>query len=66
MMADDLSTVTVLSSRALIRPDGRYAIELTTREVGPIAFEVDRRAIAALRRDLSAIEVAMKRKPGQA
>jgi hypothetical protein len=62
----NLNTVTVISSRPLIHPEGRYAIELTTREVGPIAFEVDLRAIQILRKDLASIEASMNLLPGTA
>ncbi len=37
--------VTVLRSESLLSSDRRAAIELVPRELGPIAFEVDRRAI---------------------
>lgn len=63
---DNLNTVTVTASRPLIRPDGRYAIELTTREVGTIAFEVNAQALSALRQAISDIETAMKQGIGRA
>ncbi|MCP2218508.1 MULTISPECIES: hypothetical protein [Bradyrhizobium] len=50
------TTLTVTYSETLIRPDGRAAIMLETRERGPIAFEVDLEAIAALRRHLTVAE----------
>ena len=62
----EATTVTVLSSSAGARPDGSTALLLQTRELGTIAFEVDQRAIDALRRDLTACEQVLSRKPGQA
>jgi hypothetical protein len=63
---DQLSIVTVKASRPLIRPDGRYAIELATTELGSIAFEVDEQALFALRQAIGEIETEMKRRPGRA
>ncbi|WP_347264288.1 hypothetical protein [Nitrobacter sp.] len=63
---DQLSIVTVNASRPLIRPDGRYAIELATTELGSIAFEVDEHALYALRQAIGEIETEMKRRPGRA
>lgn len=60
---NEFSTVTVLRSQALGRPDGRVAIRLDTKELGAIAFEADQRAIDGLRRDLSAAEQLL-RQPG--
>jgi hypothetical protein len=61
----DEITVTVLRSRALGRADGRVAIWLETKELGPIAFEVDARAIAALRGDLAAAESLLRQSGAQ-
>lgn len=58
--------VTVVRSESLLRPDRRAAIQLVTRELGPIAFEVDRRAIDALRRHLSTVEAFLRQEPGNA
>jgi hypothetical protein len=63
---NQLSVVVVTASRPLIRPDGRYAIELATTELGAIAFEVDERALFALRQAIGEIETEMKRRPGRA
>lgn len=63
---DKLSVVTVTASRPLIRPDGRYAIELATAELGSIAFEVDELALFALRQAIGEIETEMNRRPGRA
>lgn len=52
----ELRTVTVLGSQAVARPDSRAAIVLATTELGPIAFEVDQRAIDGLRQQLSIAE----------
>ena len=56
----DYQTVTVLSSQAVGRPDRRVAILLATKELGPIAFEVDQWAIDALRGDLLAAEQLLR------
>lgn len=62
----DQMTVTVTGSQALGRPDGRAAIRLQTKELGSIAFEVDQRAIDALRRDLRAAEKLLRQQTGRA
>jgi hypothetical protein len=63
-MASDQSKdprmVTVLGSQALGRPDGRAAILLVTKELGPIAFEVNQQAIDVLSRDLIAATVLLR------
>jgi hypothetical protein len=48
-------TLTVVGSRTVGRADGRVAIVLETKEAGAIAFEVDARAIAALRGELGPV-----------
>jgi hypothetical protein len=55
------TTVTVLASMTLGRPDGRAAIMLQTKEFGPIAFEVDQHAIDTLRKELAAAETHLRR-----
>jgi len=62
----DHLTVTVTGSQALGRPDGRVAIRLLTKEVDSIAFEVDQRAIDALRGDLRAAEQLLRQSGGRA
>lgn len=52
----DENTVTVTGSRSVCRADGRASIVLETKELGAIAFEVDQRALAALRREIAAVE----------
>ena len=64
MENSDATTITVLRSQAVARPDGRFAILLETKEAGAIAFEVDRKAIASLRREIGAIEAMMNQTPG--
>lgn len=66
-MSEDLVTVRVMGSQALGKPDGA-AIRLILSTGQSIAFEVDQRAIDALRRDLTAAENLLKRlkKPGRA
>lgn len=49
-------TLTVVGSSPLARPDGTVAIALETSEEGLIAFSIDRRAIAVLRKNLVACE----------
>jgi hypothetical protein len=39
----DWTTLTVRQSQAFRRPNGRVSIGLWTKELGPIAFQVDRR-----------------------
>jgi hypothetical protein len=58
--------VTVLRSESLLHPEKRAAIQLITRELGTIAFEVDQRVIDALRRHISTIESFLKQKGGNA
>ncbi len=58
--------VTVLRSESLLSSDKRAAIELVTRELGPIAFEVDLRAIDALRRNLATVKSFLLQKGGNA
>lgn len=62
----DYQTVTVLESQAMGRADGRVSIRLKTKELGSIAFEVDQRAIDALRRDLLAAEQLLRQTAGKA
>ena len=64
--APEYTTVTVLRSQALGRPDNRAAIRLDTRELGSIAFEVDQKAIETLRRDLLAAEQFLRQQTGKA
>src|SRR5262249_19020530 len=48
-----------------VTPDGRVAIVFQTLE-GPIAFEVDERAIDALRREIAVAESFLRPKSGNA
>lgn len=61
----DLTTVIVMGSQPMLRPDGRAAIRLDTRELGPIAFEVDQRAIEALRQAIAAAETHIRQSKDQ-
>jgi hypothetical protein len=61
----DVKTVTVIGSQPMVRPDGRAAIRLETRELGPIAFEVDERAIEALRQAIASAETHLQRSKNQ-
>jgi hypothetical protein len=56
----DVVTLTVIGSETMARPDGRVAIRLDTQERGSIAFEVDQRAIDALRRQLATAEQILR------
>ena len=56
----DHPTVTVLASQAMGRADGRVSILLITKEMGPIAFEIDQRAIDALRQNLALAEQLLR------
>ena len=57
--------VTVPGSQPMVRPDGRAAVRLETRQLGSIAFEVGQLAIDALRHALAAVETHLRlsRKP---
>jgi hypothetical protein len=61
MAATRIMTVHVTGSETMERPDARVAIRLDTRELGSIAFEVDQRAIDALRKQLAAAEQFLQR-----
>lgn len=61
MQTSKYTTVTVLRSKPLHRPDGRSAILLETQEIGPIAFEVDQKAIDALRKAIASAETHIHR-----
>jgi hypothetical protein len=61
MATNTFTTLTVTGSNALARPDGRAAIRLETREIGPIAFEVTQTAIDALRTALASAETHIRR-----
>jgi predicted amidohydrolase len=62
---NDLTTLNVIGSSALVRPDGRVAILLDTRERGPIAFEVNQQAIDALRLAIGAAETHLRHSKDQ-
>ena len=66
MSIENLNTVTVLGSRAAETPDKRVALILDTREVGPLAFEVNQQAVAAIRESLAAIEQLLLAQTGRA
>ena len=55
-----VTTVIVTGSQPMVRPDGRAAIRLETRQLGSIAFEVDQLAIDALRQALAAAETHLR------
>jgi hypothetical protein len=55
-----VQTVTIIGTQALIRPDGRAAIRLKTKEMGSIAFEVDQRAIDWLRNVIATAETHLR------
>lgn len=52
-------TVTVTHSWPVAKPDGSTAILLQTEEAGCIAFRVDRKAVALLRKQLSDCEALL-------
>lgn len=62
----ELPTFTVTGSQSLVRPDGRAAILLMTKERGPIAFEVTLQTIPILRKELALAEAALRAAPGNA
>jgi hypothetical protein len=61
----ELPTLHVLGSSTAATPDGRVAIVFQTKD-GPIAFEVDERAIAGLRREIAAAESLLRLKDTKA
>jgi hypothetical protein len=58
--------VTVRQSQAFRRPDGRVSIGLWTKEIGPIAFQVNQQAIDSLRNNLKDAERLLHRQVGHA
>jgi hypothetical protein len=50
--SSDWTTLTVRQSQAFRRADGWVSIGLWTKEIGPIAFEVNQQAIDSLRNNL--------------
>jgi hypothetical protein len=58
----DRRFVTVLGSQPLGRPEGRAAIQLVTKELGSIVFEVNQEAIDVLRRDLALAEMMLRKR----
>jgi hypothetical protein len=56
-----MTTLNVVGSQALTRPDGQVAIMLDTEEMGPVAFVVDRVALIALRMDIADAEALLRR-----
>jgi hypothetical protein len=58
-------TVSVMGSEPMVRADGRAAIRLDTRELGPIAFEVNQRAIDSLRQAIAAAETHLRQSKDQ-
>jgi hypothetical protein len=58
--------VTVRQSQAFRRPDGRVSVGLWTKEIGPIAFEVNQQAIESLRNNLKDAERLLHRQVGHA
>jgi hypothetical protein len=52
MSSTPLAVLTVFNSQAIGGADGRVAMVLETRELGPVAFEVDQRVIDAIRNNL--------------
>ena len=52
MRSTPITVLTVFNSRAIEGTDGRVAMVLETRELGPVAFEVDQRVIDSIRNNL--------------
>ena len=52
----DRLTLTVSASKPVARADSRKAIELTTQELGPIAFELPDAAIPILQEQLAKLQ----------
>jgi hypothetical protein len=62
----DWTIVTVRQSQVFRRPDGRVSIGLWTKEIGPIAFEVNQQTIDVLRYNLKDAERLLHRQVGHA
>ena len=52
MSSIPVAVLTVFNSQAIGGTDGRVAMVFETREVGPVAFEVDQRVIDVIRNNL--------------
>jgi hypothetical protein len=65
MPGTPVAVATVLNSEVVGRSDGRVAIVLVTKELGPVGFEVDQRIVGALRRDLIAAERLLRQQSGK-
>lgn len=67
-MADikQVQWVTGLGSEGMTGHQGTTALCLHTREMGPIAFGVDQRAIDAIRKHLDKLQLAFQKPSGQA
>jgi hypothetical protein len=63
---ENWTIVTVRQSQAFRRPDGRISIGFWTKEMGPIAFEVNQQAIDSLRNNLKDAERLLQRQVGHA
>jgi hypothetical protein len=60
----EYTTVTVLGSWPVATADGSTALVLRIAEGGPIAFAVDKQAIAAIRSALNDLEALQQHIPG--
>jgi hypothetical protein len=63
---ENWTIVTVRQSQAFRRPDGQISIGFWTKEMGPIAFEVNQQAIESLRNNLKDAERLLQRQVGHA
>jgi hypothetical protein len=63
---ENWTIVTVRQSQAFRRPDGQISIGFWTKEMGPIAFEVNQQAIESLRNNLEDAERLLQRQVGHA
>lgn len=59
-------TVTIVGAQTLSRPDGTTALRVDTREFGAIAFRIDLKATAILRRQLATAEKFLHQPTGKA
>ncbi len=60
----DLATLTVTGSRTVSLRQGGVAIALETAQLGPLAFEADRRTMAALRREIATADAFLRYSSG--
>ena len=61
MQIRDIKTLTMLGCQTIGRSDGRAAILLNSKELGPVAFEVNEQAIDAIQKALAVAATLLHR-----